>query len=307
MNLGDIAAFVAVAETGSINRAARRLNLTQPAMTRRVQNFEAAMGGAALLNRAAKPPVLTPAGRQALEHCRRVLKAVADLAARAEGLAAGELRVGLAPGLAEVVLSTPFDDLRQDFPDLLLRLSTQWTGALIEDVRNGGLDCALGLLVDQHVLPPAVQAATLGVEDIVVVAPRGARTARRLADLAPWRWVLNPPGCGYRLALQRACDRGGLVLDIAAEVAGRDLQMSLIARGMGLGLVPRRQVAASAHRRDLRILAVEDFRLEATVALLHGPALGLLGPGGRKAAGRRGHSARLIKQPHFSYLYYAFA
>ncbi len=276
MNLGDIAAFVAVAETGSINRAARRLNLTQPATTRRVQNFEAAMGGAALLNRAAKPPVLTPAGRQALEHCRRVLKAVADLAAGAGAAAAGELRVGLAPGLAEVALAAPFDDLRQAFPDLSLRLTTQWTGESIEAVRAGGLDCALGLVVEQHVLPPAVQAVALGIEEIVVVGLRGTRPARRLADLGDRRWVLNPPGCGYRLALQRACDRAGIDLDIAAEVAGRDLQISLISRGMGLGLVPRRQVMASLHRRDLKILTPDDFRIEATIALLHGPALGLL-------------------------------
>ena len=71
MNLKDIAAFVAVADTGSINRAALRLNLTQPATTRRVQNFEAAMS-AELLDRRAKPAVLTPIGRQVLEYCRLV-------------------------------------------------------------------------------------------------------------------------------------------------------------------------------------------------------------------------------------------
>jgi DNA-binding transcriptional LysR family regulator len=51
MNLQDIEAFVAVAETGSVNRAAIRLNLTQPATTRRIQNFEAAIGDTPLFNR----------------------------------------------------------------------------------------------------------------------------------------------------------------------------------------------------------------------------------------------------------------
>jgi DNA-binding transcriptional LysR family regulator len=110
------------------------------------------------------------------------------------------------------------------------------------------------------------------------VGPRGARAVRKLADFAGRRWVLNPPGCGYRLALQRACDRAGIGLDIAAEVTGRALQISLISRGLGLGLVPRRQVTASPQRRALKILTPEDFRLEATIALLHGPALGLLAP-----------------------------
>jgi len=46
MNIPDRRAFVAMAEAGSVNHAARRLNLTQPAVRRRLQNFEAALGGA---------------------------------------------------------------------------------------------------------------------------------------------------------------------------------------------------------------------------------------------------------------------
>jgi DNA-binding MarR family transcriptional regulator len=95
MNLADLKAFVAVAETGSVNRAALRLNLTQPAITRRVQNFEAALGGKALLDRSSKPPTLTPAGRQVLEYCRRVLAAVGELERTTleTGEPAGELRI----------------------------------------------------------------------------------------------------------------------------------------------------------------------------------------------------------------------
>ena len=48
MNLGDLKAFVAVAEAGSVNRAAAKLNLTQPAVSRRVQSLEAAIGVALL-------------------------------------------------------------------------------------------------------------------------------------------------------------------------------------------------------------------------------------------------------------------
>ena len=46
MNIPDRRAFVAMAEAGSVDHAARRLNLTQPAVARRLQNFEAALGGA---------------------------------------------------------------------------------------------------------------------------------------------------------------------------------------------------------------------------------------------------------------------
>jgi DNA-binding transcriptional LysR family regulator len=131
MNLQDIEAFVAVAETGSVNRAAVRLNLTQPATTRRIQNFEAAIGDTPLFNRAVKPAALTSLGSHVLEHCRRVLTAVAELEACTTKAAdpAGDLKAGVAHGLGEIVLTTPLDALRRTFRGSNYR-SVQ-TGAVI--------------------------------------------------------------------------------------------------------------------------------------------------------------------------------
>ncbi len=124
MNLADVKAFVAVAETGSLHRAALRLGLTQPAITRRLQNFEALMGVAALLDRRAKPRALTAAGRTALEYCRRALKAAElEASASATGEPADELRIGIAHSQAEVVLAAPIDGLRRRFPALRLNVA----------------------------------------------------------------------------------------------------------------------------------------------------------------------------------------
>ncbi len=283
MNLHDIEAFVTVAESGSVNRAAIRLNLTQPAVTRRVQSFEAAMGDAALLDRRVKPSVLTPAGRRALEGCRQVLKAVTELrASTSSGEPSGELRLGIAHGLTEVALGVPLDVLRQRFPRLRPRVTSHWTTWLIEQIRNGALDCAVGLVTGDHVVPPGVHAIAIGIERVVVVAARdtvvssAAEGRLGICHLAGQNWILNPPGCGYRAALQRAFDHSGAPLRIAAEVSEHDLQLSLIARGGGLGLMPRRQIDNSPHRRRLRILKLDDFDLRTTVSMLHGTSLGSL-------------------------------
>src|ERR1043166_7768483 len=110
MNLGDLKAFVAVAEFGSINRAAAKLNLTQPAVTRRVQSLEAAIG-VTLLDRSSKPPTLTEDGHKALAYGRKVLRAIDDLSSKvgAQGVLGGEFRLGVAPGLADAALSLPVD------------------------------------------------------------------------------------------------------------------------------------------------------------------------------------------------------
>jgi DNA-binding transcriptional LysR family regulator len=281
MNLQDIQAFVAVAEAGSVNRAAVRLNLTQPATTRRIQSFEAAIGGAPLFNRSVKPAALTALGAHVLEYCKRVLAAVAELEACATRAAdpAGDLRAGVAHGLGEVVLTTPLDAVRRTFSRIRLQVSSNWSAGLIEEVRSGALDCAVGLLTDAHTVPAGVLRIPLAAERVVVVSASRTPTKRngkpwRLRDLAGDGWFLNPPGCGCRAALVKSFDRLQLPIQIAAEVFGEDLQLSLLARSGGLGLVPRRQFEHSPHRRGLQILDVLDFIMPATVTLIRSVAPG---------------------------------
>jgi DNA-binding transcriptional LysR family regulator len=283
MNLQDIEAFVAVAETGSVNRAALRLNLTQPATTRRIQNFEAAIGEAPLFNRAVKPAALTSLGSHVLEHCRRVLAAVAELEACTTDAAdpAGDLRAGVAHGLGEMVLTTPLDALRRAFPRIRLQISSNWSSDLIEDVRSGSLDFAVGLLTDSHSIPNGVMKIALGAEQVVIVGAAKLATkgnSYRLRDLAGQGWFLNPPGCGCRTALVKSFERQQLPIRIAAEVFGEELQLSLLAHSGGLGLVPRRQFEHSPHRKGLRILDVLDFTMPATVTLIRNAGPGRFEP-----------------------------
>ena len=284
MNIQDIRAFVAAAETGSVNRAAARLHLTQPAVTRRIQSFEAAIGDGLLFNRTVKPAVLTALGHHVLEHCRRVLAAVAELEACVTSAAdpAGELRAGVAHGLGEMVLTTPLDALRRAFPRIRLQVSSNWSTGLIEQIRSGALDCAVGLLTDAHTVPAGLSGVPLGAEQVVVVSASRAATRRgapwRLRDLAGEGWFLNPPGCGCRAALVRSFDRQQLPMLIAAEVFGEDLQLALLAHSGGLGLVPRRQFEQSPHRHGLTILEVLDFVMPATVTLIRNAVPGRFDP-----------------------------
>lgn len=285
MNLQDIRAFVAAAETGSVNRAAARLNLTQPATTRRIQNFEAAIGDDLLFDRSVKPAVLTALGNHVLEHCRRVLAAVAELEACATGAAdpAGELRIGVAHGLGEMVLTTPLDALRRTFPHLKLQISSNWSTGLVDDIRAGAIDCAIGLLTEAHAIPTGLQRISVGAEQVVVVSASRPSTRRdgtpwRLRDLAGESWFLNPPGCGCRAALTRSFDRQQLPMQIAAEIFGEELQLSLLSHSGGLGLVPRRQFQQSPHRQGLKILDLLDFSIPAEVALIRNAIPGRFDP-----------------------------
>lgn len=266
MEFDDIRAFVAVAEARSVSRAARELHLTQPAVSRRVQRLESSLG-VVLCDRRRRPFTLTAAGQAALERCRRVLHAVRDVrSATGDGLPAREIRVGVAHALTEVTLTEPVDRLRRAFPRISLSLGTGWSHDLLERVRAGALDAAVILLPEGERLPAGLEATRLGRERLVVVEPRrGARGTRRagLAALDGRGWVLNPEGCAARAMLERALHAARVRMRVAVETYTYELQLALVARHRGFGLVPARILARSPLRPRLRVRHVRglDFPL----------------------------------------------
>jgi DNA-binding transcriptional LysR family regulator len=269
MDVDDARTFVAVVEAGSLSRAAAELNLTQPAVTRRVQRFERTVG-ASLLDRRRRPFAMTQVGRAVVERCRRLLTTVEEIRSltRDSNVPSGEMCIGVAHALTELALLRPVDEVRRAFPGVVLRLRTGWSGELLERVRKGALDAAAILLPEGEGLPGGVLGDVVGKERLVVVAGRRSRTqSREIRDLQETNWVLNPEGCAARAALQRTLARSGLPLRVNVETYNYELQFSLIARGRGLGLVPRRLLARSRTRSRLRVLSVRGLDFPLTIWL----------------------------------------
>ena len=274
MEFDDIRAFVAVAEARSVSRAARELYLTQPAVTRRVQRLERALG-VALCDRRRRPFALTEAGQAVLERCRRVLHAVRDVRAASDGdaLAAREVRIGVAHALTEVTLTEPVDRVRRAFPRLALSLSTGWSRDLLERVRARALEGAIVLLSEREGPPAGLAATRLGPERLVVIGPRGGRAASpRVAGLGEVGWILNPEGCAARALLQRALLAANVRMRVTVETYTYELQLALVARGRGLGLVPARILARSPLRSRLRVRRIPGLDFPLTIWAVRGRA-----------------------------------
>src|SRR3981189_2553561 len=271
MNLGDLKAFVAVAEAGSVNRAAAKLNLTQPAVSRRVQNLEAAIG-VVLLDRSAKPPTLTEEGRRALAYGRKVLHAIDDLASQigAKGVLGGEFRLGIAPGFTDTALGQPLDAVMRSFPNISLRITSDWSGKLLEQLQSDSLDAAFVLLTEPRLVSKDAQLRSFPQDSVVVIAARRApmSSSSSIAELGQHPWVLNPRGCGFRAALQRTLDQERGHLNLCADVQGYDLQLSLITRGVGLRLAPRARWKASPSGKDVTMLKPHSVPFFETPAIV---------------------------------------
>ncbi len=220
MNTHDLVAFVAVVETGSIVAASARLNLTQPGVTRRIQNLEE-MLGAQLLDRLSKPLKPTAAGHEAYEQGRRLLRMLDDLKSGVanDGIVRGEFRLGLTPFLSEAGLTGPLDAVRAEFPGLAVRVVSGWSPNQLERVCRNELDVAAICLPDGAVPPADLVADDLGAQPVVFVVARDMKIPRTvdLERLSQLSWVINPDGCGFRDTLKRRFDAEHLPFSIAVE------------------------------------------------------------------------------------------
>ncbi|RRV10210.1 LysR family transcriptional regulator [Pseudomonas sp. v388] len=263
MKIDDIDAFVEVIRCQSISHAAESLQLTQPAITRRVQNFEQALG-VELFDRNTKPLRPTLIGTRVYEQCRLILRemdALRELVAT-DAPPTGVLRLGVPQTIGDVVLLDALKQLRVGYPELRAQVATGWGSQLVGNIERGELDAAAALFPAGKIFPDNIVGESIGKMELLVVCAREQMPKRpcKLADVYHNGWVLNPDGCGFRAGLQRALSEQGLGMRVNLETFGTELQLGLVAEGVGLGLVPRPLLERSIHFEQLAVVPLKDFK-----------------------------------------------
>ena len=279
MKIDDIDAFVAVIRCQSISHAAESLDLTQPAITRRVQNFEQALG-VELFDRNTKPLKPTAMGTQVYQKCLAILREMDSLRelVASDTPPSGLLRLGVPQTIGDVVLLDALKHMRGQFPDLRAQVVTGWGSHLIGKIENGELDAAAALFPAGKIFPDAIVGESIGKMELVVVCARSQLPKKpvKLTDCYEQGFVLNPDGCGFRAGLQRTLADQGLSLKVNLETFGTELQLGLVADGMGFGLVPRPLLERSIHRDALAVMPLKDFKPVLDLWLMYPRFLGNL-------------------------------
>ncbi|MCI0369796.1 MAG: LysR family transcriptional regulator [candidate division NC10 bacterium] len=275
MDLHQLRSLVAVAEAGSVTAAARRLLLTQPAVTRQILALEEELGGA-LFDRSKKPITPTPLGRSALEQARRILQMSEDLRATISsdaGTLRGELRLGVGPSFAREVVPPLVLALRRHYPGVELRLSVNFSGALTRQVEDGLIDAVVVLRLPHMRLPAALATTRLGTEQVVLISStktplKGTVPLEALREVG---WVINPEGCGFRNKLKRLLEEGGIPFRVVVETADTEseLQLQLIREGVGAGIVPTRDLPPRLATAGLQTFRIGTANFSHDVWLVH--------------------------------------
>ena len=280
--LDEIRTFVVLAESGSLQRAAERLFLTPSAVTRQIQRLEATLQ-TPLLDRRVKPGRITREGRAVLDGGRHMLRIMDDLKASGskDVEPSGIFRVGLSHALAQPSLVASIQRLTSRFRGLRPVLSTDLRQKLIEQVRTGELDVALAFLAADDTAPGDVASSVLAAERLVLVRARGPQPRARRSSKSKdrnldARWVLNPPGCFIRQSLEARLRELGSPFAVASEINNIDMQLSLVASGIGLGLIPARFLASHPRRRRLERITRSGVNIEASIVFMQAAHLGRL-------------------------------
>ncbi|HVM80416.1 MAG TPA: LysR family transcriptional regulator [Stellaceae bacterium] len=247
LNLDQLRALTEVAALGSFSAAARRLNLTQPAVSLQIRELEARWG-LQLIERVGKSARATAPGRELIEHARRIAQECEAAESAMRGLREGWLgRVRIGTTLTALIYDLPpiLRRLRTDHPKIDLAITNMATRDMVESLIQGTIDLGLATL---PVKSPLLTATPLRPQVCVAILPRSAAgipdeitpqyAARQALVLEHERGAIHPRvmnWLGRELPLPRPPMQVGIIE--AAKQA--------VASGLGMSIVPDVAVAAA--------------------------------------------------------------
>src|ERR1700747_1913975 len=243
MELRHLRYFVAVAETGSLTVAARRiLHTSQPSLSRQIRDLEDEVG-AQLLTRSARGIELTPAGSIFLDHARSVLsrvEAAAEAARRVAHPSKPCFAMGFLTGHELTWMPAALQILRDELPNIDVMISSQYSPLLADGLSKGKIDAAF--LRKEQALPD-LAFRLLVKEPLMVVLPSDHRLAA-LKSIGPSDLVgetfvtVSDTAPVLRAVIDNYLKRSGNNVKPTHEVDNLAMAMSLIASTGGTGLLP---------------------------------------------------------------------
>ena len=175
MEISQLRTLIHVAELGSLSKAADRMNIAQPALSRQVRMLEQELG-IALFARHGRGMVLTAQGREILTHATRVMAELEEIRARAGDTGSafsGQIAIGLPPTVADIISGPLVAAFGKTHPKARLRLVSAYSGYLLDWLQRAEIDMA------------------------VLYNPGAVRSLRKQPILIENPFVIGPPEAGF--------------------------------------------------------------------------------------------------------------
>lgn len=244
MNFRQLKYFSVVAEEENIGRAALRLNISQPPLTRQIHQLEEDLG-VRLFNRTPKGVELTQAGQTLYKEARTILsltEIAAERTIKAEQGHLGRLDIAIFGSSILDLIPQTILKFRNAYPDVNVVLHTMSKPDQLKAIRRREIDVGFNRL-----LPPQSDITTeiLMNEELVIAVNEHHPLARKkplhLTDLADEQLILFPANSrpGFIDHAIRICNKAGFSPNISQEVGDAVTGVALVASGFGVSIVPK--------------------------------------------------------------------
>lgn len=270
MKLNALQALVAAIEEGSLRGAARRIGVSQPALTKLVRELEIELA-APLLERHSQGVRPTAQGQVLFEHAVKVARELASASDQIQQLGGqmrGELNVAAVPVAMMLLIPDTLRTFSRAFPDIRLRVSEELFVEQLQKLRNGQVDLVVGGIPEglpsgEFIAEPLMRTR------MVVVARRGSRyaQARRLAELSNALWIYTGTSVQTGYASRLFESHGMPAPPVGAMVNSTLALLALIGSGDLLGLMPE-QIVSRPLGQEIARLPLEEPGLPLTVGTI---------------------------------------
>lgn len=246
----DLRAFLAIVDLGGFHRAAEHLNLSQPALSRRIQGFEAAVG-APLFERSTRRVVLTATGRgleplvrRMIEEFETSLLAIGDLGRQQQG----QVNIACIPTAAFYFLPRAVQAFNALYPKIRFRIVDEGANACLASVARGEVEFGLNLLgasdPDLRFTPLADDPFVLCCRHDHPLAGAGEVT---WTDLEGLQLIGVSRASGNRILLDNALSKSGIRLHWLCEVNHLSTSLGLVEAGLGASILPKLATPQADH------------------------------------------------------------
>ena len=275
MDLTLIRSFLAVAETGAITEAAERIGITQPALSRRLQQFEDHLG-VPLMVRGRKGATLTEIGRLVQSEAQAILaryEHMQEMVNSHQRLEGGTVRIGGGATAVSYMLPEAIAAFQAAHPQVRFQMREAGSSEIADDVLAGHLE--LGV-VTLPVRDRELQVTPLTTDRIVLVArhdhPLAQRRRVRIQDLADQAFVAFEAGSALRQIIDSKLRDAGVEVNVVMELRSIPAILRMVSTTGNLAFVSQ---LGMAQQNDVIAVAVQGLRIERRLAVIarHGVEL----------------------------------
>lgn len=241
MDINQLKTLIHVAEVGSLSKAADRLHIAQPALSRQIRLLEQELG-VHLFERHGRGMVITDVGRDVLAHAVHVMSELDSIrAAAANGGSSykGMVMIGTTPTVAEIVTLPLVSRIKQAHPQLGVRFSSAFTGHLLDWLQRGELDLAVSY--DPRPMK-SLRIFPIMMETLFFVSAGQDRLRMGgpvpFAGLADVELIMPSPRHGLRAILENCAREAGIELRASVEADSFGAMIDLVRHGLGSTVLP---------------------------------------------------------------------